>query len=61
MERAPAPYLDAARREELTGHALAIGREAGYVGAGTVEFLMDADTGAFYFIEVNPRSRSSTR
>ncbi|MCW2308724.1 pyruvate carboxylase [Rhodobium gokarnense] len=55
VERAPAPYLDAARRAELTGYALAIGREAGYVGAGTVEFLMDADTGAFYFIEVNPR------
>jgi len=55
VERAPAPYLDADRRAELTGYALAIGREADYVGAGTVEFLMDADTGAFYFIEVNPR------
>lgn len=55
VERAPAPYLDRPKREELCAHALAIGRAAGYVGAGTVEFLMDADTGAFYFIEVNPR------
>ncbi len=55
VERAPAPYLDAARREELCGHALKIARATDYVGAGTVEFLMDADSGAFYFIEVNPR------
>ena len=32
-----------------------IARATDYVGAGTVEFLMDADTGSFYFIEVNPR------
>lgn len=55
IERAPAPYLDDARRQELCSHALALGKKAGYVNAGTVEFLMDADTGDFYFIEVNPR------
>ncbi|WP_187968615.1 pyruvate carboxylase [Aquibium microcysteis] len=55
VERAPAPYLDDARREELCGYALKIARATDYVGAGTVEFLMDADTGRFYFIEVNPR------
>ena len=55
VERAPAPYLDEARREELCGYALKIAEAADYVCAGTVEFLMDADTGAFYFIEVNPR------
>ncbi|NGO49651.1 pyruvate carboxylase [Allomesorhizobium camelthorni] len=55
VERAPAPYLDAARRKELCDHALKIARETDYIGAGTVEFLMDADTGKFYFIEVNPR------
>ncbi|WP_157016548.1 pyruvate carboxylase [Mesorhizobium xinjiangense] len=55
VERAPAPYLDAAQREELCEYALKIAHETDYVGAGTVEFLMDADTGAFYFIEVNPR------
>ncbi|WP_333825184.1 pyruvate carboxylase [Pinisolibacter sp.] len=55
VERAPAPYLDEARRAELCGHAVKIARATNYVAAGTVEFLMDADTGAFYFIEVNPR------
>ncbi|MCC5862641.1 MAG: pyruvate carboxylase [Gammaproteobacteria bacterium] len=55
VERAPAPYLSPEQREELCGHALALGRAAGYTHAGTVEFLMDADTDAFYFIEVNPR------
>jgi len=55
VERAPAPYLDDAQRAGLCEAALKIGRAAGYVNAGTVEFLMDADTGEFYFIEVNPR------
>jgi len=55
VERAPAPYLDDARRAELAEAALRIGRATDYVGAGTVEFLMDADTGRFYFIEGNPR------
>ncbi|MHB2266962.1 pyruvate carboxylase [Aliihoeflea sp. PC F10.4] len=55
VERAPAPYLDDARRAELCGYALKIAEATAYVGAGTVEFLMDADTDEFYFIEVNPR------
>jgi pyruvate carboxylase len=55
IERAPAPYLDQATREALCAAALRIGRATEYVGAGTVEFLMDADSGKFYFIEVNPR------
>lgn len=55
IERAPAPYLDAATRAGLCASALKIGGGTDYVGAGTVEFLMDADTGQFYFIEVNPR------
>jgi pyruvate carboxylase len=55
VERAPAPYLDAAQRTDLAAHALAIADAANYVCAGTVEFLQDVDTGAFYFIEVNPR------
>ena len=55
VERAPAPYLSQAQREELCELALKIGRHARYQCAGTVEFLMDADTGQFYFIEVNPR------
>jgi pyruvate carboxylase len=55
IERAPAPYLDDEQRQLLCGHALALGKAAGYSNAGTVEFLMDADTNKFYFIEVNPR------
>jgi len=55
IERAPAPYLDAATREGLCDAALKIGEATSYRGAGTVEFLLDADTNAFYFIEVNPR------
>lgn len=55
VERAPAPYLSEAQRQELAGYSLKIANATGYVGAGTVEYLMDADTGKFYFIEVNPR------
>ncbi|MDN4984306.1 pyruvate carboxylase [Bradyrhizobium sp. WYCCWR 13022] len=55
VERAPAPYLEGDSRDALCQFALRIGAATNYVGAGTVEFLMDADTGAFYFIEVNPR------
>ena len=55
VERAPAPYLDEKARQALCVSALKIGKATDYCGAGTVEFLMDADTGLFYFIEVNPR------
>ncbi|WP_417518587.1 pyruvate carboxylase [Minwuia sp.] len=55
VERAPAPYLNDAQRTELCESALKLARSAGYVNAGTAEFLMDFDTGDFYFIEVNPR------
>ncbi|HTY98228.1 MAG TPA: pyruvate carboxylase, partial [Rhodocyclaceae bacterium] len=55
VERAPAPYLDADRRAALCEAALKLCRRVNYTHAGTVEFLMDADTDKFYFIEVNPR------
>jgi pyruvate carboxylase len=55
VERAPAPYLSEAVRRDLTEAALRLGRSANYRCAGTVEFLLDADTNKFYFIEVNPR------
>ncbi|MGB6603544.1 MAG: pyruvate carboxylase [Steroidobacteraceae bacterium] len=55
VERAPAVFLSETQRHELTAAALAIGRAARYVNAGTVEFLEDADSGRCYFIEVNPR------
>src|SRR6202044_1558425 len=55
IERAPAVFLSDAQRAELCEAALKIGRATRYLNAGTVEFLQDADTGKFYFIEVNPR------
>jgi len=55
VERAPAPYLNEAQRKEISGYGLKIAKKTSYVGAGTIEFLMDADTNEFYFIEVNPR------
>ena len=55
VERAPAPYLNEQSRAELCNAALRLGRAVNYTHAGTVEFLMDADTDQFYFIEVNPR------
>ena len=55
VERAPAAFLTTEQRNELCGYALKIGKAVNYRNAGTVEFLQDADTGKFYFIEVNPR------
>lgn len=55
VERAPAPALDPATREEMCEAAVHLMREAGYRNAGTVEFLQDVDSGEFFFIEVNPR------
>ncbi len=55
VERAPAHYLDGAQRRALCADAVRLARSVGYTHAGTVEFLMDADSGKFYFIEVNPR------
>ncbi|HZT81845.1 MAG TPA: pyruvate carboxylase, partial [Gemmataceae bacterium] len=54
-EIAPAPNLDPAVRRRILDAALAVGRAARLDNAGTVEFLVDADTGEFFFIEVNPR------
>ena len=55
VERAPAPYLDDQQRHDLAQSALKLCGAVGYRNAGTVEFLLDSDSGAFYFIEVNPR------
>jgi pyruvate carboxylase len=55
VERAPAPYLREDQRQALCAAALKLAAGVNYTHAGTVEFLMDVDTGKFYFIEVNPR------
>jgi len=55
VEVAPAVSLDSGIRSALAEAAVKLAREAGYNNAGTVEFLVDADSGEWYFIEVNPR------
>ncbi len=55
VERAPASFLTEEQRAALCHAALRLARAASYENAGTVEFLIDADTDEFYFIEVNPR------
>lgn len=55
VEEAPAPGLDPNVRERLHADAAAIGRAAGYAGAGTVEFLYDPVARDAYFLEVNAR------
>ncbi|WTX20052.1 biotin/lipoyl-binding protein [Streptomyces sp. NBC_00005] len=54
VEEAPAPFLSEAQVAELYSSSKAILREAGYVGAGTVEFLVGTD-GTISFLEVNTR------
>jgi acetyl-CoA/propionyl-CoA carboxylase biotin carboxyl carrier protein len=54
VEEAPAPFLTAAQNEELYRASKAIMKEAGYVGAGTCEFLVGVD-GTISFLEVNTR------
>lgn len=55
VEVAPAVGLSAEIREALANAALQLARTAGYRNAGTAEFLVDIDSGEFFFIEVNPR------
>lgn len=55
IEIAPAVSLPANVRSELADAAVALAREANYYNAGTVEFLVDAETHEWFFIEVNPR------
>ncbi|WP_331727648.1 ATP-grasp domain-containing protein (plasmid) [Streptomyces sp. NBC_01259] len=54
VEEAPAPFLSEAQNAQLYAASKAILKEAGYVGAGTVEFLVGAD-GTISFLEVNTR------
>ena len=54
VEEAPSPAVDAPLRARLGDAAVRAARAIGYVGAGTVEFLLDA-SGEFFFLEVNTR------
>lgn len=53
IEEAPSPAVDAALRERMGACAVALAQAAGYVGAGTVEFLLDGSD--FYLMEMNTR------
>jgi acetyl-CoA carboxylase biotin carboxylase subunit len=55
IEEACSPVLDDDTRARLCATAEALGRGTGYLGAGTVEFLYDGESGQFYFIEMNTR------
>ncbi|HJP50967.1 MAG TPA: carboxyl transferase domain-containing protein [Pseudomonadales bacterium] len=55
IELAPAPGLDKGIRERILNDAIRLAREASYVNAGTVEFLVSPETGEYFFIECNPR------
>src|SRR5690606_2459511 len=55
IEETPAPMLEDSLRQGLHAAALKLARRLAYRGAGTVEFLVDAASGAFYFLEMNAR------
>jgi propionyl-CoA carboxylase alpha chain len=55
LEESPSPRVDAELREAMADAALRLAGELGYESAGTVEFLLDDDSGEFFFLEVNTR------
>ncbi|KAL2887645.1 Methylcrotonoyl-CoA carboxylase subunit alpha mitochondrial [Ceratocystis lukuohia] len=55
LEESPAPHLDASIRADLWSKARTAALAVGYVGAGTVEFILDKDSGQFFFMEMNTR------
>ena len=55
IEETPSPAVGPELRQRMGDAAVAVAREAGYVNAGTVEFLLDPRTGEFYFLEMNAR------
>ena len=55
LEEAPAPTITDAQRSAITASAVALAKQCGYTGAGTVEFLLDNSSGEFYFLEMNTR------
>jgi acetyl-CoA carboxylase biotin carboxylase subunit len=55
IEEAPAPAITPAQRDALTSAAVAFARAIGYVNLGTVEFMVDAQSGEHFFLEMNCR------
>jgi acetyl-CoA carboxylase biotin carboxylase subunit len=54
VEEAPSPVVDQTLRQDIGDAAVKLAESIHYVGAGTIEFLLDAD-GSFYFMEMNTR------
>jgi acetyl-CoA carboxylase biotin carboxylase subunit len=54
VEEAPSPVVDQTLRQDIGDAAVKLASAIGYVGAGTIEFLLDED-GSFYFMEMNTR------
>jgi acetyl-CoA carboxylase, biotin carboxylase subunit len=54
LEEAPSPFLDEDMRRRMGEAAVSLAREAGYINAGTIEFIVDQDRN-FYFMEMNTR------
>ncbi|WP_436757259.1 biotin carboxylase N-terminal domain-containing protein [Streptosporangium sp. V21-05] len=55
VEEAPSPLLDAEARAAMGAAAVEAARSVGYTGAGTVEFIVQGETGDYYFMEMNTR------
>ena len=55
IEETPSPILNDDLRTRMAASAVAMAKSAGYTNAGTVEFLVDAQTGEYYFLEMNAR------
>ena len=55
IEETPSQALTLELRQRICDAAVAVARTAGYVNAGTVEFLLDSHSGEFYFLEMNAR------
>lgn len=55
IEEAPSSVIDQDLRARMAQAAVRLARHVGYTNAGTVEFILDLDSGAFYFLEVNTR------
>jgi acetyl-CoA carboxylase biotin carboxylase subunit len=55
IEESPSPALDSSTRKAICEEAVKLAAGIGYVGAGTVEFIYDAETKDFFFIEMNTR------
>ena len=55
MEEAPSPSLNDEVRKRLCASAVALAESVGYAGVGTIEYLFDAKTAEFFFIEMNTR------